>query len=137
MIRQSTAANPGLFCNLMVCLLNIRRPQETRAVCCSVLSSFLWRAEDAVPVKVAQTEAPMNPPTRWQTEKTNPKHNKSPVTVSPTAPCSARRHQAHITLSFISTGTRCCASSMFYCDKEIFSLKPAIIPFPLGPSLFF
>lgn len=35
--------------------VNLRRPQETSALS-YVLSSFLWRAEDAVPVKAEQTE---------------------------------------------------------------------------------
>lgn len=38
--------------------LNLVCPQETSALSYSVLSSFLWRTEDAVPVRVAQTEAP-------------------------------------------------------------------------------
>lgn len=37
--------------------VNLGRPEETSVHLC-VLSSFLWRAEDAVPVRAAQTEAP-------------------------------------------------------------------------------
>lgn len=36
--------------------VNLGRPQETKCSPSCVLSSFLWRAKDAVPVKAAQKE---------------------------------------------------------------------------------
>lgn len=68
--------------------------------------------------------------------KANPKHNKSPMTGSPTALCSARHNQAHCTFFICINRDSVLFQLKFCCDKEIFTLKLPITPFPWDSNCF-
>lgn len=135
-ITPSAATNPRLLCDFMFSrwILDVLKKRVLSLLRPQFISLVRWRCGTCE--SSTDGEGPMNPPTRWHTERQTPKHNKSPMTGSPTALCSARHNQAHRTFFICINRDSVLFQFKFCCDKEIFTLKLPINPFPWDSNCF-